>query len=179
MTNPFYVGITYPESSCPGTPLGKLLVNREHYFTIEASSGSAGTEETRRISADEWMTVFSYNLAPDPAQNDFWSALTSRRSYDFSGRRGFVFQCRSEEESRFWIEYRTRTQEGDIWYRHSFLAESEWKSITVPFNRFQVISGPVKKPDLSSIYAIFISINNAIAYPETRGTLFLKNMGLY
>jgi hypothetical protein len=179
LTNPFFIGIEYPEHKLTNQLARTLLIDSDQFFSIETSPLSTGTAHTRHLSRDEWQTTFAYNLKQEPDQNDYWSALTSRKQRDFSDYAGFSFQSRAENRSRFWIEFRTQTDRGEIWYRHSFLAEPDWKNHSIPFHKFQVIRGPDKKPDLSAVYAIFISINNAIAYPDTRGSLQLKNLGLY
>jgi hypothetical protein len=179
LTNPFFIGVEYPKYSVLHDPATTFLVNREQFFSVETSPGSTGTSITRQSSRNEWLTTFDFELKQDPKLKDFWSALACRNTYDFSNHTGFSFQSRSDRICRFWIEFRTQTDRGEIWYRHSFIAEPDWNNHSMPFHKFQVIRGPKIKPDLSAIHAIFISINNAIAYPDTRGTLQLKKLGLY
>jgi len=179
LTNPFFIGTEYPGHPRTKQLISTLLVNSENYFSIETSPLSNGTAHTRQLSRFKWLTTFTYELIQEPEHDDFWSALTSRKRYDFSNHTGFSFQSRTETKCRFWIEFRTLTDRGEIWYRHSFLAEPDWNSHSIPFHKFQIIRGPDEKPDLSAVYAIFISINNAIAYPDTRGALQLKNLGMY
>lgn len=179
LTNPFFIGAEYPERPHPRQLPSTLLIDGENFFTIETSPLSTGTAHTRQLSRFEWLTTFTYKLIHVSEQNDFWSALTSRNRYDFSNHEGFSFQSKTKTKCRFWIEFRTQTDRGEIWYRHSFLAEQDWNSHFIPFQKFQVIRGPDEKPDMSAVYAIFISINNVIAYPDSSGSLQLKNLGVY
>ena len=80
---------------------------------------------------------------------------------------------------RFWIEFRTKTKSSEIWYRHSFLSDKEWKKIQIPFKKVYAIFGNKTAPELNNISSIFFSINNANAFLGTQGTVYLKNIGLY
>ena len=83
------------------------------------------------------------------------------------------------QKRRFWVEFRTGEQGNEVWYRHSFLAEKEWKRFVVPFARFHVIFGEKRVADLSGISSFFFSINNAGAYEGASGVMDLKDIGLY
>ncbi len=179
LTNPFYIGKEYPDRPRQRHLISKLLVNREDFFSIETNSMSSGSVSTRQLTTQDWQTRFDYELKKTSDQKDFWAALTARNRFDLSNYSGFAFQSRGKNISRLWIEFRTRTQQGESWFRHSFLVEPDWNHHSIPFHKFHLIHGPVVKPDMSKIYAIFISINNAIAYPDTQGTIQLNNLGLY
>ena len=77
----------------------------------------------------------------EPEKKDFWSALAKRNRFDFSSYAGFIFEARALKKSRLWIELRTKNNEGETWYRHSFLVESFWKKFVIPFDKFYVIFG--------------------------------------
>jgi len=123
---------------------------------------------------------FTFKLVKEsPGDQNFWSVMALRQRFDFSGDEGFVFEARSDKKRRFWVELRTGEGESEVWYRHSFLVEQEWKKFHIPFKKFRVIYGEKESLKLSEVRSIFFSINNANAYPGTEGEIFLKNFGLY
>ena len=81
------------------------------------------------------------------------------------------------------MELRTRSggKDDETWYRHSFLADSEWRTIVIPFNKFHGYFGENRgrKPVLNMVSSVFVAINNGCAFPGTYGTLYLKHFGLF
>ncbi len=75
--------------------------------------------------------------------------------------------------------FRTEINGSESWYRHSFAADTEWSTITVPFEDFRVHHGEAEQPDLGVVTSLFISIDNQIAYPGASGTLFIKDLSLF
>ncbi|MCK5056462.1 MAG: CIA30 family protein [Candidatus Aminicenantes bacterium] len=183
LTNPFFLNVKYP-----GEPqnleedeieLKKLLVDRKNFFKAEPNSSSEGTLSYDVGKADELITKLKFHLQKEPGKEDFWSCLAHRENFDFSGFAGMVFEAKSNERLRFWVELRTTGSEGEKWYSHSFLCGREWKRIHIPFDRFHLVYGLREKPEISKINSIFFTINNGIAYPGTEGALELKSIGLY
>lgn len=178
VTNPFFIGRSrnIPVQSTPEPK--KILVNRADFFKIEKNPESEGRLFTQ---TDDESFTFGYDvkLPGQPKQTDFWVALARHGKMNLSGFKGFIFQARSEPKARFWLEFRTRNRETEIWYRHSFLAQDRWKTIHIPFAEFRPYIGDGVPPDPSHIISLFISINNQIAYPGTAATLYLKNFSLY
>lgn len=179
LTNPMFIGIhrSTPLSNEP--QLEKVLVENEDFFMIETNASSTGAISTRLSDNHALIIQFAFKLEKEPGKKDFWSALAHRGKIDFLNYTGFVFEARGEKKLRFWIEFRTGGQSQPTWYRHSFLAERVWKRFQIPFDKFYIHFGDKKKADLSNISSFFFSINNAIAFSGTEGTLQLKNIGLY
>jgi hypothetical protein len=165
-TNPGSEGSIEYERTSPGNDEIKDVGNR-----LACSSSSAQSEIGERIIS------LKFKLSKDPASGrDFWSALAARKTFVFSGYTGIAFDARSDIKRRFWVEFRTGAGVNEIWYRHSFLVDTEWKRFRIPFESFHVIHGETKPPDLSDITSIFFSINNANAYEGTTGRIELKSI---
>lgn len=179
LTNPIFINV-YKSAPFPIEPeLRKILVEKEDFFKVETSTLSRGTISNKISDNREFITLFTFKLDKEANKKDFWSAMAYRSETDFSGYTGFIFDAIGEKQFRFWIEFRTREKSKETWYRHSFLVENMWKRYHIPFNKFYVHFGDKKAADLSKISSIFFSINNAIAYSGVKGTIQLKNIGLY
>lgn len=182
LSNPFFIGIN---KSFFGVVQGRFfqkkpLVNEKGFFTVEKNNGSLGTISYGQSEKGELITTFGFKLDKDETGGkDFWSVLAARKRFDFSGYRGICFEAQSERKLRFWVELRTGEPGKESWYRHSFLVKKGWKWFYIPFEKCNVFFGKRKKLVLSDIRSIFFSINNANAYPGTRGRIELKNIGLY
>lgn len=178
LTNPIYIGMEYDEPVDRLPRIQKHLVDREDFFSGEANRHSRAKVTTTRNDRGEWITNFSYRLKKEPKKKDFWASIARRKSFDFSSHTGFMFKARSRYDARFWIEFRTGTGKTEAWYRHSFRAGPAWKTVHIPFKKFSQIRGKTTIPALNRIRSVFFSINNAIAYPGSRGKLVLKDIGL-
>jgi hypothetical protein len=183
MTNPFFIGVEAPLPSSRAKDeivLKRPLLDGQDTFKVEKNSRSGGVINYQSTEEGEKITRFSFKLVKEsPEDKNFWSVLALRKGFDFSSGIGFVFEARSDKKRRFWVEFRTGTGESEVWYRHSFLVEQEWKKFHIPFKKFQVIYGEKDSPKLLEVSSIFFSINNANAYPGTEGEIFLKKFGLY
>ena len=183
MTNPFFVGVEAPlPSSLPKDDiiLKRPLPQEQDAFKVEKNSRSGGAIDYETTEESEKITHFTFKLLKESQKDkNFWSVMALRKRFDFSADKGFIFEARSDKKRRFWVEFRTGEGESEVWYRHSFLAEQEWKKFHIPFKKFQVIYGEKKSLKLSEVSSIFFSINNANAYPETEGEIFLKDFGVY
>jgi hypothetical protein len=183
MTNPFFVGVEAPLPSSlvkDEIVLKRPLPEEQDAFIVEKNSRSQGAIDYETTEEDEKITHFTFKLVQEsPQDQNFWSVIALRKRFDFSGDKGFVFEARSDKKRRFWVEFRTGEGESEVWYRHSFLVEQEWKKFHIPFKKFQVIYGEKESPKLSEVSSIFFSINNANAYPGTEGEIFIKNFGIY
>jgi len=183
LSNPFFIG---RNKNSFGVLTGgqffqkKPLLNEKGFFTVEKNGGSKGTIAYGKTDKDELVTTFMFSLDKDESGGkDFWSVLAARKRFDFSGYQGICFEAQSERKLRFWVEFRTGEVGGkETWYRHSFLVKRGWKEFYIPFEKFQAFFGERKKPVLSDIRSIFFSINNANAYPGTKGRIELKNICL-
>ncbi|MCP5104124.1 MAG: hypothetical protein GY950_12130 [bacterium] len=184
LSNPFFIG-SGGENPVGKTgeveiPTGKPFATEKGFFIVETNPGSEGAVTYGVSEAEELVTEFTFKLGKDSVSGrDFWSVLAARGRFDFSGFKGIMFEARSDKRRRFWVEFRTGKKGAESWYRHSFLVENEWKRFYIPFERFHVIFGEAKAPDLSDIGSIFFSINNANAYEGTAGKMDLKKVELY
>ena len=184
LANPFFIG---KDKRFFGVRTGgrffqkKPLVNEKGFFKVEKNQGSKGSIAYSQSDNHELVTTFTFKLDKDESgEKDFWSVLGARKRFDFSGYKGICFTAKSERKLRFWIEFRTGEVGGkETWYRHSFLVKKGWQEFYIPFDTFYVFWGVKKKPALSDIRSFFFSINNANAYPGTRGRIELKSIGLY
>lgn len=162
-----------------GPEIKKLLVDGEGFFKAEPGGRSTGSVGYEKTTEGEQVTKFYFHLQKEPGAPDFWSSLTRRENFDFSGYDGLVFDARANKRMRFWVELRTREEQGETWYSRSFLAADEWTRVVIPFDRFHLVYGKRRKPELSKISSLFFTINNGIAYAGTEGVLELKKIGLY
>ncbi|MCK4835449.1 MAG: CIA30 family protein [Candidatus Aminicenantes bacterium] len=179
ITNPYFIGERRRKPLPKSPSIKKILMNQKDFFSLESNPLSTGIINSRKSEEGEWITSFKYELKKESQKKDFWAAMARRNQFNFSSYNGFIFQARSAYRTGFWVEFRTRDQNLESWYRHSFVTDKSWSKYQIPFDKFHLIEGSEKKPNLSKIDSIFISINNAIAYPGARGTLELKNIGLY
>jgi len=183
MTNPFFVGVEAPLPLSPVKDeivLKRPLPDAQDTFIVEKNSRSQGTIDYETTAEGEKITHFTFKLVKEsPGDQNFWSVMALRKRYDFTTNEGFVFEARSDKKRQFWMEFRTGEGDAEIWYRHSFLVDQEWKKFHIPFKKFRVIYGEKESPTLSEVNSIFFSINNANAYPGTEGEIFIKNFGLY
>jgi hypothetical protein len=191
MTNPFFIGVG-EEVPLPSSPekneimVKQSLMDVQDAFKVEKNSRSEGTIGFDMVKKKKVkITRFSFKLEKESlGDKDFWSVMSLRKRFDFSGYKGFVFEVRSDEKRRFWLEFRTKSGddgEDETWYRHSFLADTEWKKFVISFNKFHAYFGEkdITHPQISKVNSVFISINNACAYEGAEGTLFLKAIGVY
>lgn len=188
MANPFFIGKAYSKSSTNvrefHAPVKanalKSPMPTIHDFIVEKNSQSYGNISFPVQDEEGAIARFDFKLIQEnPDDKNFWSVMALRKSLNFSGFNGFVLESKSDKRRRFWMELRTTNEDGEIWYRHSFLLEPRWKRFIIPFEKMYPFVGEKKKPDLSKVASIFISINNAIAYEGAEGSLEIKNVGLY
>jgi hypothetical protein len=182
MTNPFFLGKdkTILRKDQLKYIIKKDLATKKGFFKVEKNNSSVGEISYGFSESKSLITTLTFKLTKEPNNNkDFWSALAARNRYNFTGYKGFKLLARSCEKRRFWIEFRTGDKEDETWYRHSFLVEKAWTSIEIPFDKFYVIYGKKRLPTLSNVNSIFISINNANAYPNTEGRIDIKELGLF
>ena len=185
MTNPFFIGTDKRFFGVQEQFFQKKpLVKEKGFFAVEKNQGSKGSIVYGKSDKDELVTMFTFRLDKDESEEkDFWSVLAARKRFDFSGYKGICFEAQAERKRRFWIEFRTGDVGGngskETWYRHSFLVKKGWQEFYIPFEKFYVFFGERKKPRLADIRSFFFSINNANAYPGTKGRIELKGIGLY
>ena len=198
MTNPFFLGVER-NTSLPRLSAAKGEKEEEKGdrqkkpdqmkktfpialmdFKIEKNSRSQGTISEEVLEDNEKILRFTFNLEKEsPVDKDFWSALAFRKPLNFSGNSGFVFEVRADKRLRAWLEFRTVNNGNETWLRHSFLADTTWRKVVIPVEKFHVYYGTKNAPNLANISALFFAINNAIAYPGAEGEIFLKNFRVY
>ncbi|MCP5050973.1 MAG: hypothetical protein GY940_27665, partial [bacterium] len=188
LTNPFFVGL-------PPPPLDDSMLKKEAYVIANrkplAMKGEELTFKVEKNRASEASLSrgatgfkFTFKLAKDePGSEDFWAVMALRRGFDLSGAKGFAMEVKSTTLLRYWLEFRTKNgeEEEEIWFRHSFRAEPEWSRVRIPFETFHAYNdnGKKGKPDMSAVQAIFIGINNAVAYEGTEGELIVKDLSVF
>jgi hypothetical protein len=182
-SNPFFIGMEEETAAArEASPLPRLdrpVPGPREAFHVEKNQGSEGRVT---VEDDGNITCFPFKLKRDPGLKDFWAALALREKMDFSGCDGVVLEARSDSKRRFWVEFRTGDEGGsdEMWLRHSFLADTGWQTVFIPFDRFAVIVGDRDKtPNLKDVRSFFIAINNANAYAGAEGALRLRGLGLY
>ncbi|MCP4221133.1 MAG: hypothetical protein GY765_41270 [bacterium] len=185
ITNPFFIDCR-PDQAPVGVdeipieiPVTLPLANAEGFFKVEKSSLCEGGVTYQVNEENQLVTDFRFKLEKAPEKKDFASVLAVRGTFDYSQYKGIVFDVMSDSRRRFWSEFRTGEGEQETWYRHSFLAEPQWRRVWLDFERFALIFGNERPLDLSDVRSLFFSINNANAYPGTEGRIRLKGIGLY
>lgn len=179
LTNPFFIGRRVKVLKKISVPELKQNIKLDkNLFKIEKNNNSNATLHTIKNDTDSFFKI-NFDLKKEKDKKDFWVALAKRKKMDFSGYSGIVFKTKSDKKRRFWVELRSEAGEKKLSYRHSFLADLEWKKIFIPFDKFNIIDSKFIKIDLSKINALFFAINNVLSYKENVGTLELKDLGLY
>lgn len=194
ITNPFFIGIgtgtgsPLPpdslefESESKGDDRENLKKSENimdlYAMRIEKNNGSSGSIEFNvpPVRENEKTARFRFNLKKDhKKEKDAWVALALRGSFDLSPYKGFVMEVKTDRKRRYWLEFRTGTGNREKWYRHSFLVDTQWSRVNIPFSLFWQTFGEKCSPDITKVTSIFISLNDDIAYTETVGTLEIKN----
>ncbi len=180
LANPFFIGQTEERQPPAVTPTPHLILpSGEADFRIEKNPRSNAALTWERGPAAEPVLAFSFHLEKEPGSPDFWSALASIKKRDLSGYRGFVFEVQADRRLLAWVRFRNGSGKDEKLYQHSFLADSQWQRIAIPFNRFHQESGQTQPPDLVQTEAFFFLVDGGCAYSGQSGTLRLKNIGLY
>jgi len=179
LTNPFFLidpGRPIPPrspevSTAPSVESSPLDLQG---IRVETNPASTAALEAEHPAAATPSLIFTYHLVREDRQKDCWTALALRRPFDFSAYRGISLEARSLPDMRYWLELRTGSGDGTNRYRCSFLATDRWQTRFLPFDRLIPILGEEAEINLSAISSVFISVTNRIAYPDTLGTLMIR-----
>lgn len=201
VTNPFFVAtspkatvlnpsVAVPTENAAILPVKRHIISPGQPFPLKIEKNKATTasleeikEELKKKIADATTEPqppfhrFQFHLKKDsPTTKDFWAALALRKPMDISAFQGITLEARSITKQRFWLELRNTT---DTLYRHSFQTGPQWRTIHIPLKNLYPYHGPKRPINLKTIQSLFITINNACAYPNTKNIIDIKNMGLY
>lgn len=179
MGNPFFLGTPPPAPTAPPPELRRALAAGPELFQLECDPSSDCATIEPAAAGEAALGGLRYALRVRPGGRDFSAALASRVPRSFTGFEGLRLRVRSERRAHYWLMFRTGSGEDEVWYRRSFPADSEWSSVAVPFAEFRVHHGPSRPPALDQVTAVFISIDNQIAYPGATGSLEVGELGLY
>jgi len=179
MSNPFFLD-TVKVRKAPPVPVARQeLASSPAFFHNENHPSSVGSFVEEESGNEEPAIGLRYALPEKPETRDYFVAMANREPRSFVGFEGLTLRARSDERARFWLMFRTEIDGAEIWYRHSFAADHEWSTVSIPFENFRVHQGEVRPSDLEFVTSLFISIDNQIAYPGASGTLFIKDFGLF
>ncbi len=182
MTNPFFIGINkQTETSQTVSETFDLLLDKKT-FVVEKNNGSSGIIKHDYSDKSSALTKLNYILKGSPKEKDFWVSLSSRKNRDLARYSGIIFESKSSEPMRYWLEIRTEGDNSELWFRHSFIAYPEWSKIKIPFKKMHLISkkSSNNKMNLSKTRSIFISINNSVVnYKEIKGSIEIRNFSVY
>lgn len=183
ITNPFFLDNLYKNISEEKAAQSEMLIFKNiDAFNVEKNSFSAGNVEYTVLPEKSPFYSLIYHLRKEKDKKDFWVSLSNRELRDLSGYKGISFQTRSDTRMRYWVEFRTSSEQKEKWFRHSFYSDNNWRKINIDFNKFHRIYGPKdrKGPDISKISSIFFSINNSISNVDRiEGKLSLKNISVF
>ncbi|MEN8153043.1 MAG: CIA30 family protein [Acidobacteriota bacterium] len=183
ITNPFFLNDSAETKIEKKSGLKEISIfDNKKAFNIEMNPASAGTIEYNITDNKSPFFLMKYHLKKEENKKNFWVSLSNRETRDLSDYKGISFQASSAKRMRYWVEFRTLSDKKEKWYRHSFLADKNWRKINIPFNKFSLIHGPEdgSNPDLSRIRAIFFSVNNSVSnLNEIRGELSLKAISVF
>lgn len=179
MGNPFFLGTPPPAPAPPLPELRRALGEGPELFQIECDPSSDCALIGPAADGGAALGGLRYALRVRPGGRDFSAALASRVLRSFTGVEGLRLRVRSERRAHYWLMFRTGAGADEIWYRRSFPADREWSTVAVPFAGFRVHHGAPRPPALDRVTAVFISIDNQIAYPGATGSLEVGELGLY
>jgi len=179
LTNPFFIGQkTKLDKVKNNFSIKKRIEIFDKTFKIEKNPESFGSVKLE-LNGNEKLIRMEYDLRQKENVKDFWVALSNRKKLNFSGYSGIMFKTKSDKESRFWLELRTKGKDGELNFKHSFLSTENRKKVYISFDKFVLASNRGVKINRSSIIALFFSINNMIAYPNAKGYLEISEIALY
>jgi hypothetical protein len=121
---------------------------------------------------------------PSAAVPSPFVALVSWRERNLTGRKGLVFAVRSDRMYRIWVQVRDRNpasaDEGTEWWFASVRTLPEWTRVAVPFDRLRSINPRTDgRLDLDQVRALVFVIDRGAVKPDTAGTVWLDDVGVY
>ena len=122
--------------------------------------------------------------APTPARPFTWCALVNRQARDLSPYAGLRFRARADGEYRIWVQVRdvnpASADEGLEWWLASVRTSEDWREFPLPFSRFRTINTKTDgQLDADETRAIVFVLDVAAVKPDTRGTIWLADLGVY
>ncbi len=136
--------------NAPVSSVANFTADKKDYFSVASNSLSKGSISHEMLkpaaaaaegTGDELLIKLDFELHKEPGKEDFWVSLARRQDFDFSGFSGIVFEARAGKKMRFWFELRTKENNNERWYSHSFLPHREWQQFYIPFDRFHLVYG--------------------------------------
>ncbi len=112
-----------------------------------------------------------------------FASLGSYAPRDLSGRNGLVFSVRSDVPYRLWVQVRdlnpTEPEGADTW-QASVRSSTEWRDVTVPFERLRNVIDDVDGAlDLAETQAIVFLVDIGAVPPGTDGTIWVDDLRVY
>ncbi len=173
VTNPFFLGTaqsteielksTDKSERASSTPVDLSL------FNIEKNPESQGSI-TR---TPEEITIKS--KLKSGGKKNFWVSASMRKNCNWSDAQALSMDIKGTASSHIWVEMRTKKDGRDLWFKKSVMLKSDWNNITIPLSSFIPV-GHKNKPDLDSVYALFISTNDSTSYSGASKEMSVKNM---
>ena len=127
----------------------------------------------------------AFRLAgPTPDHPDVFVALVNREPRDLSGRRGLTFWVRGDGVYRLWVQVRDEnpasTDEGTEWWFASVKTATEWRQVSVPFERLRSTQAFTDgRLDLDAVRAVVLVIDKGAVKPGVSGTIWIDELGVY
>jgi hypothetical protein len=150
------------------------------FFQVEKNGRSRGELSVEEGEDGRPVTRFAFSLQQEsPDQVNYWTALAHRQPCDFSRYHGFVFEVKGSRALRFWLQFRTVANGQESAFQHSFLVETDWQRIAIPFNRFHRLYGDEAPAALAKVDSFFFLIDNGNSFSGVQEEICLRPIGLY
>jgi hypothetical protein len=101
-------------------------------------------------------------------------ALALRKEIDLSPYRGIYLEASSSEPMRYWVEVRS----GDDGHYGSVKVRPDGAPAAIPWERFYPTLGERRSIPLSSIDAVFVTVNTANSRTDFSSELTVFKLGL-
>jgi hypothetical protein len=169
LSNPLFVG-TVPAPPRPGTiscdAFDPVALDE---LGLEMDDESEATIEHEPSGA----LSLSYRLSRKTEEKiDRWVALALRRPMDLSSYRGVAIRGSAPEPMRYWVEVRS----GEDGHYASALVPTSGE-LAIPWERFYPTLGEKRRIPLSSIDALFVTVNTSSSRTGFRAELTLDSLG--
>jgi hypothetical protein len=179
LANPFFIGKrTINKEKNIVSRIKRKIIIYDNLFKIEKNNNSVANLSLVKNNSETILKV-EYSLRKQKDTSDFWVALAQRRKLNFLGYSGITFKTKSDKARRFWLELRTKQDGEELNYKHSFLSDTTWQKVFIPFNKLKLEASKNKKLNLSKVIALFFSLNNSLSYVNASGTLEITDIGLF
>ena len=156
---------------------------------FEAASDESTTLDPNIIATDSGadrggVARLRFKLGtPTAAIPSPFAALASLQPRDLSSYRGLVFSIKGDAARRVWVQVRDdnpRSEGGTEWWYASVRTSTEWRRVTVPFDRFRTRDARTDGMlDLKNTKGIVFLVDLGLAKPETEGVISIDDVGVY